>query len=89
MAELLDIKGPPKFYRTRRWTLGLPQYELGHSKRVAVLDSIADRVPGLFITGNFLHGISVANCLSSANETALGVVRSLTSQTQAASLQSA
>ncbi len=89
LAELLDIKGPPKLHRTRRWSLGLPQYELGHSKRVAVLDSVADRVPGLFITGNFLQGISVANCLSRANETALGVIKSLASQTQAEPSQSA
>jgi len=70
LAELLDVKGAPVVVKTRRWALGLPQYELGHPSRVAVLDSIPARVPGLFVTGNFLRGVSVANCLSGADETA-------------------
>jgi protoporphyrinogen/coproporphyrinogen III oxidase len=67
LAETLGITGAPVLHRTRRWALGLPQYELGHPARVALLESTADRVPGLFITGNFLRGISVANCLDNAD----------------------
>lgn len=87
LAELLGIKGAPVVCRTRRWALGLPQYAMGHSARVVQLDSVAERVPGLFITGNFLRGISVANCLSSADETANRVADTLSGQVHIETLQ--
>lgn len=77
LADLLGIKGAPVVQRTRRWALGLPQYELGHGARVDLLESLTNRLPGLFVTGNFLRGISVANCLSSAGETASRVADEL------------
>jgi oxygen-dependent protoporphyrinogen oxidase len=77
LADLLGIKGPPVLHRTRRWPLGLPQYTLGHQARVAAIAAISRRQPGLFVTGNFLHGVSVANCLSAAILTAAGVARAL------------
>jgi len=80
LAELLDIRGEPALHRTRRWALGLPQYELGHPKRVEVLGSTGSRVPGLYVTGNFLQGVSVANCLSSAEATAAQIGETLTGQ---------
>jgi oxygen-dependent protoporphyrinogen oxidase len=73
LSDLLGIKGPPVVQRTRRWTLGLPQYELGHPGRVVHLRGTSQRVPGLYVTGNFLSGVSVANCLSNAAETAAQV----------------
>lgn len=70
LADLLNIKGAPVLHRNRRWALGLPQYVLGHSGRVAVLEATPDRVPGLHVTGNFLRGVSVANCMTNAVQTA-------------------
>lgn len=78
LTDLLDIRGDPILHRTRRWALGLPQYELGHPARVKVLDHTDSRVPGLFVTGNYLHGVSVANCLSTAATTTARVVEILT-----------
>ena len=75
LAALLDIKGAPVLQRTRRWMLGLPQYTLGHSARAGVLENTATRVPGLYITGNYLRGVSVANCLIAASETAKHVAQ--------------
>lgn len=83
LAELLDIKGTPVVQRTRRWARGLPQYELGHPARAAVLETTTNRVPGLFVTGNFLRGISVANCLGGASFTAQRVADTLIGQVPA------
>ncbi|NOX74084.1 MAG: protoporphyrinogen oxidase [Alphaproteobacteria bacterium] len=82
LAELLEIKGSPVLHRTRRWGLGLPQYELGHPARVELLETTMKRVPGLFVTGNFLRGVSVANCLGSATETAQRVAETLSDHSQ-------
>jgi oxygen-dependent protoporphyrinogen oxidase len=73
LAGLLGIKGAPVVVRTRRWARGLPQYTVGHQTRRDVLASTGERLPGLFVTGNFMDGVSVSNCLHSASRTALAV----------------
>lgn len=77
LATLLDIKGPPVIQRSRRWALGLPQYTLGHAHRIATLQTTAQRLPGLYVTGNYLQGVSVANCLKAAAETAACVAQEI------------
>ncbi len=77
LAETLGIKGKPVLQRSRRWALGLPQYTPGHAARTSILESAAQRVPGLYITGNYLQGVSVANCLIAADETAARVATAL------------
>lgn len=73
LSDLLGIKGKPVVVRTRRWAVGLPQYELGHKARKGVLFSANQRLPGMFLTGNYLEGVSVANCMDSARITAAQV----------------
>ena len=70
LAETLGISGAPVVTRLRRWPLGLPQYTLGHSVRQKVIAETPDRVDGLFLTGNYTKGVSVANCMKSAQDTA-------------------
>ena len=77
LAGLLGIKGAPVVTRTRRWALGLPQYTLGHPSRVETLKSVPDRHPGLYLTGNFIGGVSVANCMASGGEVAAKVAQDL------------
>jgi oxygen-dependent protoporphyrinogen oxidase len=60
--------------------LGLPQFTLGHPTRVAMLDSTSQRNAGLYVTGNYLQGVSVANCLSAAAQTAVHVDAGLARQ---------
>ena len=73
LAGLLDIKGPPVLVRTRRWAVGLPQYTLGHRERRAVLETAHERLEGLYLTGNYLQGVSVSNCMASAGAVAAQV----------------
>lgn len=73
LAEMLGIKGAPVVSRSRRWALGLPQYTLGHDARKIAFGQTEKRVEGLFITGNFTGGVSVANCIKSAVTTAKSV----------------
>ena len=64
--------------RVRQWPRGLPQYRLGHTVRVAALGALEDRRPGLFVTGNYIGGPSLGNCVAQAVETAARVERFLT-----------
>ena len=66
LNELLGLKGEPVVQRSHHWSRGLPQYTVGHPERVRVIESSNERVNGLFMIGNYLHGVSVANCLATA-----------------------
>ncbi|HGG63769.1 MAG TPA: hypothetical protein ENK34_04255 [Rhodobacteraceae bacterium] len=66
LAEVLGIKGDPVVTRFRRWPLGLPQYTLGHAARQKLFAETPKRVEGLYLTGNYTNGVSVANCIKSA-----------------------
>ena len=50
---------------------------LGHTSLVDNLRSISDRTPGMFVTGNYLNGPSVAACVVEAERTANEVTASL------------
>ncbi len=69
--DLIGAVGEPTMARVRHWPLGLPQYGVGHQGIVADLRTTANRQAGLFLTGNYFAGPSVATCLEGAQETAL------------------
>jgi oxygen-dependent protoporphyrinogen oxidase len=73
-ADLLGARGEPVVARVRHWPRGLPQYRLGHAERVRVMDRLPERVPGVFLTGNYFDGPSVGACLARARETAAQVI---------------
>ncbi len=62
--DLLGANGEPLVARVRQWPRGLPQYAPGHDGRVDALVSVGQRQPGLFMTGNYLDGVSVSACLT-------------------------
>lgn len=54
----------------RQWPRGLPQYTIGHGARVAALRGAEARMLGLFVTGNYLEGISLGACVDQAHAVA-------------------
>tara|TARA_B100000315_G_scaffold242296_1_gene264315 strand:- start:5186 stop:6583 length:1398 start_codon:yes stop_codon:yes gene_type:complete len=68
--DLVGAKGEPMVARVRHWPRGLPQYKIGHKDRVQTMLEANNRVPGLFLTGNYISGPSVAVCVDQAGKTA-------------------
>lgn len=68
--DLLGARGVPTLARVRYWRSGLPQPGVGHGDQVAALRSLEQRWPGLFITGNYLDGVSTGACIEAARATA-------------------
>jgi protoporphyrinogen/coproporphyrinogen III oxidase len=69
VAELrgpLGLRGEPSFKAVRRWQRAIPQYELGHGRFVERAREIERALPGLYIGGNFLGGVSVPDCIRNA-----------------------
>lgn len=62
--ELLGVQAAPHFLDVERYPHSLPQYTLGHLETVAALERELASLPGLWITGNALRGIGLADCLA-------------------------
>jgi oxygen-dependent protoporphyrinogen oxidase len=61
---------PVAIFRHRR---AIPQYNVGHRQRVERIAAELGRIPGMFVTGNFLHGVSVPACMEHGDNTATAV----------------
>lgn len=70
LSDLLGIRGDPVISRCRQWARSLPQYEIGHTTLVETLEALPQRQPGLYVTGNYLSGVSIASCIGQARTTA-------------------
>ncbi len=78
LATTMGIEARPYFVRVIRHRLGIPQYTMGHSERLARIGSILEQHPGLWLSGNSYHGISVNACIEEAPEIAESVLGFLT-----------
>lgn len=68
--HLLGVRGVPVIVRTRFWMNGLPQYGMDHAAKLETLRATEDAYPGLFVTGNYLAGMSTTACIVQARLTA-------------------
>ena len=71
IAPFLAVKSAPTFCNVTIWPRALPQYNLGHTDRLASIHKNLARFPGLFLTGNYLRGPAIGACV----EQALAVVK--------------
>ena len=69
-AARLGVSAPAALMRVHRWPRGMPQYLLGHSKRVARIESALRDHPGLYIAGNAYHGVGLPDCIASGERAA-------------------
>jgi oxygen-dependent protoporphyrinogen oxidase len=75
LATVLGITGPPVAQHVSRWERALPQYNIGHQRRIAGLQNLCARTPGIFLVGNYLAGPSIGGCVEHANQVAGQVAR--------------
>ncbi len=69
MNDIKDIMGLdvfPDFIKIYRHEKGIPQYLLGHDKRLEEIDRIVKTYKGLYITGNSYRGIGVNDCIENS-----------------------
>ena len=67
-AELdatLGIRAAPELRLLHRWSMGMPQYTVGHLGRVEDIRARAAGLPGLFLAGAAFDGVGVPQCVAS------------------------
>jgi oxygen-dependent protoporphyrinogen oxidase len=65
-ATVLEIAGAPVDRVIWRNPRALPQYNVDHARRVREIESILGSFPNLYLTGNFLRGRSLGDCVDLA-----------------------
>ncbi len=63
LNEILGIDGPPQVVKIYRWAYGIPQFVVGHSQKLAAIESELDRLGNLYVTGNAYYGIGLNDCV--------------------------
>ncbi|SNZ15045.1 protoporphyrinogen oxidase [Hydrogenobacter hydrogenophilus] len=76
LKEILKIEHF-EIIRITRWKKGIPQYTLGYGRYLDLANSIEKEQPGLFLTGNYLYGVSVADCIRASYQVAQRVLEFL------------
>lgn len=65
LNTLLGVEGEPVFTHHRFWDHAIPQYEIGYKQYLSAMNMLEERYPGLLLAGNFRHGVSVPDCITS------------------------
>ena len=66
LGEAVGLTGKPTDAVVTRWGGGLPQYTVGHLKRVATIDADVATVPGLEVCGATYRGVGIPAVIASA-----------------------
>lgn len=75
LRAIVGITGSPEFAVVSRWPRSMPQYTVGHLARVEEIEARASTVPGLVVTGTYLRGVGVGDCLNYGKEAAEAVAK--------------
>jgi oxygen-dependent protoporphyrinogen oxidase len=67
LQSIMGIGAPPDFVRIFRHEQAIPQYIVGHGRRLAALEDQLTRHPGLVLTGNSYRGIGLNDCVAAAH----------------------
>ena len=69
-TRILGIRGAPVDQMVWRYPRALPQYNVGHAKRVTEIQRLLRRFPSLGLVGNYLTGRSIGDCAELASRVA-------------------
>jgi len=70
LTPLLGINGTPLLGRVYRWERANAQHEVGHLARVAAIERVLARHPGLYLTGSGFRGVGIPDCVADGRATA-------------------
>jgi len=66
ISPILSISAEPVFSNVTVWPRAIPQYNLGHSDRLAAVGKLLRKYPGIWLAGNYLRGPAVGSCVEQA-----------------------
>jgi len=79
LQEIMGLESEPDLVHVQHWQHAIPQYTLGHARRIEAIERVENEHPGLYISGNFRGGISVGDCIVNSETTAARIWNHVTS----------
>ena len=70
LTPVLGLTLRPTVTRVTAYEKAIPQYNLGHTARIATIRADIAKVPGLHLAGNYLRGPAIGACIEQAQEVA-------------------
>ena len=74
LRRTMGIEAEPLFTRVFRYQRAIPQYVVGHQRRLDRIEEILSQLPGLFLGGNAYKGIGLNDCVKNARDLADGIL---------------
>ena len=66
LRDIMDINVTPDFVKIYRHEKGIPQYHVGHERRLSRIEELLSKFKGLYLTGNAYRGIGVNDCIENS-----------------------
>lgn len=67
LKKVIGINGDYRRLSITRYNRAIPQYNIGHAHRVIEIESELSKHKGLYLLGNYLHGVSLGDCIKNAS----------------------
>lgn len=74
LKSIIGIDGSPDFVKIMRWDKAIPQYNLCYYKTIEAIERFEQNFPGAFVCSNYRGGISVGDCVMSAEKTVTNIL---------------
>ncbi|MDF2557451.1 MAG: hemY [Bacillales bacterium] len=69
VSKHIKLKEKPLFTVVTRWKEKMPQYTVGHKKRIEELKNISsEELPGVYFAGASFEGVGLADCVSQGKQ---------------------
>jgi len=75
LRSILTIEERPHYLRIVRQPRAIPQYTLGHGDRIEAIEKGLQQIPGLYLAGNYIKGVSLGHCIAEATRLAAKISR--------------
>ena len=79
ISGLMGFGASPRAVRVHRWRRAMPQYEVGHRKRLDAIEGRVKNLPGLHLAGNGYTGIGIPDCVRRSRGIVERIVAGVTS----------
>lgn len=75
LRNILSVEEKPDFVHVIRHTRAIPQYTLGHQGRINSIEKRLQDIPGLYLAGNYINGVSVGHCIAESTRLASKILK--------------